>query len=143
MSRKFTLIQDRDEDDPKASVKRHLSVAAWLIIAPIIALVMLNLISDWYATQLREFREAATQRAVMTQQALPIRTAASTLPTPLHTEVSNNTSLYQGPGVRYEITGEARVGQPITVTGHDETGRWYQTDDGVWIQAKFLRSELP
>jgi hypothetical protein len=78
MSRKFTLIQDRDKDGPKASVKRHLSVAAWLIIAPIIALVVLNLISEWYATQLREFREAATQRAVMTQQALPIRTAAST-----------------------------------------------------------------
>lgn len=48
-----------------------------------------------------------------------------------------------GPGLGYEISGHATVGQEVDIVGRTETGDWYLLENGSWISASVVEGASP
>ncbi len=129
MSQKYKLIQDSEDDSVKGSIKRHIKLASLLIIAPIIALIVLTIISVSSEIRYRKVIANEQRIAVMTRAARPTRTPPT---------VSRDTPLRTAPGLRFDAIGEIEAGEFITIVARDKTGKWYMLDNSFWIIGTFV-----
>lgn len=58
------------------------------------------------------------------------------------TTIITGANLRSGPGTLYPRVGGLVAGQVVTPVGQDETGTWYQLEDGNWVAA-FLVANAP
>jgi hypothetical protein len=75
-----------------------------------------------------------TETAVVspTTEVSPTVVSSPTLPS-LSSTVNITANLRSGPGVLFEIVGQAGLGQPVTVVAVSADGAWYLLDNGAWI----------
>ncbi len=92
----------------------------------------------------------ATSDANQTQvaAAVAMTRAAQVAHTPTHTPTPSARALVManmrvGPGLGYEISGHATVGQEVDIVGRTETGDWYLLENGSWISASVVEGASP
>lgn len=138
MSQKYKLVQDVEDDSPNASIQRHLNVALWLVVVPVLALLLLSLVYSLSAARTRAARETELREAIQTQQAMPPRPTSTPLPPP---SVSRDTALRTGPAIRFDAIRTLKAGERVTIVGTDTTGKWFLLDNGGWIAAITVRGD--
>ena len=49
-----------------------------------------------------------------------------------------NANLRSGPGTNYGVVGAIKKGDALTITGSDNTKKWFQLSDGNWVSASLV-----
>src|SRR5688572_2484709 len=139
MSQKYKLVQDQEDDSRSASIQRHLGVAAWVVIVPVVALMILSAFYSISAAGSRAARDTELRYAIQTQQAITPRPTHTPRPTntrPTPPSIRNQTLLRVGAGEQFDSIGSMDKGEQVIVVGRDKTGKWYMLHNSFWIEAK-------
>ena len=140
MSKKYELVQDIEDEGPRASIHRHMVVAATLIVVPVLAFAILSLVFGVSVVRQQATRDQNMRAAVMTQAALPPAPTRTPLPPP---HVSSNTAMRAGPALRYDAIKTLQAGEQVTIIGLDSTDVWFWLDTGYWIPVVSVAGDVP
>jgi len=169
MSRKFYIVQDRDEDGFFASVKRHITafvvmaLVLFLAFAIVIGSTLVGMVKGDFeqqqrveasATRLAEQQRVTEQRRVEAAQAkatasaqLAKAAAAAELAKangPAYkATLRGDTELRAGPGSTYGVVSVVKEGLEVGVVARSSLDPWYLLDDGSWIDGAYLSSTFP
>lgn len=162
MSRKFHLIQDRDNDSFLASIKRHLLVFLSLVV--ILFLVVIMVLSTSLAGSLRaehiRQQKIAEQRAIdlagiatrtawsaqatATQQAMPtaLPTQTPIPPLPVYAVIlQSDADLHSGPAADSPIQSTWPAGSTAMIAARTSPADWFKLTTGAWIDANTIKAD--
>lgn len=151
MSTKFNLVQDRDDDTLRGGIKRHafvfgvVALVLFAAVALVVGTATVGIFKSGFDHQQRinenQARIAAERQRYVAIKDKVARFIADGDFTPYAATAVGDSTLYVGPGPRYDVSGKAKDGASVTVVARDELGVWLLLDSGDWIHRGHIEGE--
>jgi hypothetical protein len=159
VSKKFNLVQDRDDDSVTGSIKRHLLVFLSLVVILFLAVSLVitttiagyarassiqrQKIADVRATDLVRLATAEAQHAeaTATQQAKPTPLPTQT-PIPVYAVIlQSDADLHSDPDVNSPVQSTWRAGSTAMIAARTSSTDWFKLTTGEWIAANTIKAD--